>query len=110
MSFKTPMGPGFFILFQVDAVAGGSGQPYYEDIPKRIIKRIIKKIRKIKQPDLEKRRKVIDEIIDQLPKKEIKQKAEQYQISQDQAVWMYKLTLYQLVDDDLALILILASI
>lgn len=106
------MGPGFFILFQVDAVAGGAGLPveYYEDIPKKIVKRIIKKIRKIKQSDLEKRRKVIDEIIDQLPKKEIKQKAEQYQISQDQAVWMYKLTLYQLVDDDLALILILASI
>lgn len=113
----TPQGPGFFIFFQVDAVAGGGGWPdfgYHVALPRKIIRKVYK-VRKARRAEKrEASKESIDQIVSamvgSIPDSYIQEKMKFYDLSEEQTVKAYKDTIKSLFNEDLALILILASI
>jgi len=116
------MGPGFFIFFQVESVAGGGGHPediicelIYDEIPQKTVKKLAKKVEAYQKAEnkpvsAESINAIVETMVDTWPKAEMLEKMEKYDLSEYNAILAYKRTLTNLFDDDLALILILASI
>jgi len=120
-----PMGPGFFIFFQSEETCGaGGGYPdiphnaviIYETLPVDTVKKVVKKVRKYKQKTKEVQISpanvdaIVGTMVDVWSQKDMKAKMELHDISQELAILSYRATIRQLInDDDLALILILAS-
>lgn len=114
------VGPGWFILFK-GKDHGGSGSLertiiIYEEVPKKVVKKVIKRVKKarkeIKSKDVSKEtiEKIVNSIVRELPKAEIEQKMALYSLSYDIAVLSYTNTLKLLIDDEEAIVIILASI
>jgi ASC-1-like (ASCH) protein len=113
------MGPGFFVFFQTDDPNeyAGAGHPViiYETLPEKTVKRVVKKVKQYKEAKRKIDKECIDAIVssmvDTWSQKDMRAKMELYDISQEVAILSYKKTLERLInDDDLALVLILASI
>jgi len=112
------MGPGFFIFFQETEILGGSGYPVvivYDDLPVKTVKEVVKKVKKYKkakrQIDPEAVQAIVESMVDKWPKYEMKAKMEDYGQTEELALLSYRETLRQIVvDDDLAIIFILASL
>ena len=124
MSLQTPVGPAFFIFFQVDAAAGGGGMPdieelIYQELSQKTVKKLAKKVKKYQKAQAlpqdriiskESINAIVDTMVDTWPKAEMLERMESYDLNEYNAILAYKNTLKSLFDDDLALILILASI
>lgn len=115
----TPQGPGFFLFFQVDATAGGSGSPddffVYEELSQKTVKKLAKKVQKYQKAEKkavsqESINAIVETMVDTWPKTEMQEKMEKYNLDEYNAILAYKNTLKSLFDDDLAIILILASV
>ena len=120
-----PMGPGFFIFFQSEETGGaGGGYPeiphnaviIYESLPEKTLEKVVDKVRKYKKKTKELQISpanvdaIVETMVDVWSQKDMKAKMELHDISQEIALLSYRATLKQLIDDDdLALILILAS-
>lgn len=121
-----PMGPGFFIFFQETQIEAGSGHPagltdelynaviIYESLPVKTVKKLVKKVRKYKEAKKELNPEninaIVESMVDTWPKQEMTQSMDEYQLDEELAILSYKATLSQFIfEDDLALILILAS-
>ena len=101
------------------AILAGAGYPViiYETLPVKTVKNIRKKIvqyqkaEKTTEISKEAKEAIVSTMIDALSKKEIMDKMELFDISREIAIIRYRDTIKQLLnDDDLAIILILASI
>lgn len=122
-------GPGFFIFFQETEISAGGGHPgdvlpgdelynyvvIYESLPKKTIKKLVRKVRRYKEAKKEINPEVINQIVESMvdtwPKAEMKREMKFHGLSQDLALLSYRETLRQIInDDDLALLLIFASI
>ena len=122
----TPQGPGFFVFFQTDTTLGGGGYPdddiaelIYQELPQKTVKKLAKKVKKYQKAralpqdkiiSKESINAIVDTMVDTWPKYEMLEKMEKYNLDEYNAILAYKNTLKSLFDDDLALILILASI
>lgn len=111
-----PMGPGFFIFFQHD-VYGGDDAPtliVYDEIPRKTVETLQKKIKKYekkKQPINEKAIKaIVGSMVDALSKEEIERQMQQYRIDEQKAIEVYRNTLMEIMEDDIAMILIFAEL
>jgi len=116
---------GFWYELPEEA-AGGSGYPtviIYETLPTKTIKRIIRRVRRYKKTSGAKDSKsprplspehvnaIVEALAEQWPKDEMQHQMQLYKIDERLALLSYKATLRQLInDDDLALLLIFASI
>lgn len=124
---RTPMGPGFFIFFQDTdlTIKGGSGSPDYEEaiceliyqeISQKTVKKLAKKVKKyqkaakVKVVSKESINAIVETMVDTWPQAEMQEKMQNYNLNEYNAILAYKNTLRSLFDDDLALILILASL
>ena len=128
MILATPMGPAFFIFFQVEAVTGGGGEPdfdelIYREISQKSIKKLAKKVKKYqkaqktdkkteqKAVSVEAINAIVETMVDTWPKAEMLEKMQDYDLNEYEAIIAYKRTLtHFLREEDLALILILANI
>ena len=122
---STSMGPGFFIFFQETQIEGGAGIPDYEEaiceliyqeLSQKTVKKLAKKVKryqkvqKAKPISKEAINNIVETMVDTWPQAEMLEKMERYNLDEYNAILAYKNTLRSLFDDDLALILILASI
>lgn len=108
-------GPGFFIFFQETDIIAGAGYPVviiYESLPKKTIRKITKKIKKpkdkaYKKPSKEAIDKIVQALVKEWPKKELQEKMDFYDLTEEEAILSYEKTLLNLINDDLALLLIM---
>ncbi len=134
---NSPLGPGFFIFFQETETLAGGGYPkgvyygkqkkgkkhkkqfdfldklgIYEEIPVKTIKELNEKVKQYKAPlNKENVESIVGVMLDTWESDDMKAKMALHKIDQEIAMHMYRNTLKQLIaEDDLALILILASI
>ena len=111
------MGPGWLIFFQQESLGGDDAPPtlvVYDELPKKTVQKLSKKVEKYA---LEKRvidQDAIDEIVNTMvvawEKKEIQLKMDKYRIDEMQAILAYKATIRELLEDDLALLLIFMEV
>jgi len=119
--FPTLMGPGFLVFFLEDEIYAGGGTPVivyheiiYDTLPVKTVEKVARKVEKYKEAKRELNpeniKAIVDSMVDTWPKAEMLDKMETHHIGKDLAILSYKATLSRLiVDDDLALLLIIAS-
>lgn len=97
----------------------GSGYPViiYETLPAETVKTVVKKVKKYQK--LEKKKEIspeaieaiVEAMVDTWKQKDMQQKMETYNLTSERAIESYRQTIKLLInDDDLSLIIILASI
>jgi len=107
-------GPGFFIFFQETGISAGGGYPVVFEIPATATKRVAKKVRayvKAKKdinPDAIE--KIVESMVESWPKAEMTDFMVKYDLPPQEAMIAFRQGLTVFLDDDLALILIIASI
>ena len=115
------MGPGFFIFFQ-DVSLGGDDAPtpenptliVYDELPTKTVKKLNKKVKKYKaskrEIDQEAVNAIVDSMVDTWESQDMQLKMDQYKLDEMQAILAYKATLRELLQDDLALLLIFMEV